>query len=357
MVANDYIIALFVCYLMLLISDLFCLFLFDPKSQLNYLIARTATLILFITALSYEPSLSVIERMIRIYCWSIAALGILVILEGFGYVSMGAESRQGRFYFGVQLPFKKAVGFPMSDGEFGIMTTPAFLYFLMQYFGGPGYKPVRFRAIGLFLTGMALLIAQSRSTWLGLGIALGVMILVLPRRNLDRVLILAAGVAFLAIVGSQVYDKVYTGFLGEGILAKNVSTRFEVFSVALGFTEEAPIFGVGHGNRIVLSPAESEHSRLIHNYFLDALQSGGLLAFLPAICLYGIVISGMFGIASSTKADESIRLLSIWMLGSMILAVVELCLYRGFYSEHLPWFIGTSGMIVALHKGWRPFQA
>jgi O-antigen ligase len=352
MVANSYILAILVCYLTLWISDLFCLFLFETKSQLPYLIARTATLILFITAISYEPSLAMIERMIRIYCWSIAALSILVILEGFGLVSLGAETNQGRVIFGIRLPFKKAVGFPMSDGEFGIMVAPAFFYFLLQFCGEPRYRPMNFRAIGLVLTFAALVIAQSRSTWLGLVLALTAVIALIPGRGIDRWIILMGGVALAALVGSQVYDEIITGFVGEGVMAKNVFTRFEVFGIAVEAAREAPIFGIGHGNRIALSPSDFEHSRLIHNHFIDALQAGGIIAALPAVGLYVIVACTMFKLARNPEADGTIRLLSIWMLGSMLLVVTELCLYRGFYSEHLPWLIGTSGMIVALHSGW-----
>ena len=352
MVINNYITSIFCCYLVLMLSDVFCIVFFETAKQAPYLIARTATLILFVTAVSYKPSIELIEQMIRIYCWSIAALSVLVILEGLGFVSLGAETRQGRLYFGIRLPFKKAVGFPMSDGEFGIMVAPAFFYCILQFFGGPDYKPMKFRTLALFLTAMGLLIAQSRSTWLGMVFALPIMIILIPRRTADRLLVGLAGATFAIFVGTQIYADILAGFVSEGILATTATRRFVGFNLALELAKEAPLFGHGHGTRILAS-ARSPEGKVVHNHFIDALSAGGLLAFIPTIALYGLVVAKMVTLIEGVATAPTIRLLSIWVLGSIILAVTELFFYRGFYSEHLPWLIGTSCMLFSIQHGWK----
>jgi len=351
-IINNYVLGIMCCYATLIISDIFCVLIFEFKTQFPYLIARVVTLTLFIVSISFRPSLDLVEKMIRIYCVSIMLLSILVILEGFSVVSMGAETARGRTYFGVQLPFRKAVGFPMSDGEFGIMVSPAFLYLLLQFFGGPGYRRMPFSLIGVFLTGFALLVAQSRSTWLGLALSLTVIGLLLPRRNIDRLIIVTMGLAFTAFVGSQIYGEIFAGFTSEGILAKNVNDRFETFGIVSEILRQSPLFGVGHGDG-VSSGTDLSLDKAIHNHFISALSSGGLIAAIPALGLYIMLISTMLGIARDNKTSNEIRLLSIWMTSSAFLIVTELWFYRGFYSEHLPWLLGISCMIVGLHRGYR----
>lgn len=351
MVANDYSITILAFYLLLIMSDVFSIFLFETKVQLPYLIARIATLIIFVAAVSYQPSASLIERMIEIYCLSIVGLSILVMLEGFGYVELGAEKTYGRTYFGVQLPFRKAVGFPMSDGEFGIMTAPAFIYFLLRMVTGTGSQRRLYYFLGMFLTAMAILISQSRSGWLGLVIALSFVTLLVPRQGVDRVILLMGGVAGAFFIGSQIFDDIFAGLLGEGVLVKNVDDRLNTFFYVNEVIRDSPIFGYGHTNGMANS--DLVLARAVHNHFVDAFMYGGIIAFLPTVSLYLLVIVAMGNIAMNRQADDTLRLLSLWMLGSMLMAVTELILYRGFYSEHLPWLIGTSCLIVSLHKGYR----
>ena len=357
MVTNNYITSILLCYVFLFLSDLFCILLFGFGEQAPYIIARTATIILFITAVAYEPSLERIETMMRIYCWSIAALAVLVILQGFGFVTFedrNAVSLQGRMYFGMRMPFKKAVGFAMSDGEFGIMFVPAFLYCLMQLLGGAHVKPMRFPALLMFLSFAGLIIAQSRSTWLGLAFALPLVMLLFPRKNLDRWILVTAGLAFAVIVGSQVYQVILSGMVSEGVLAKNASGRFTGFAMALDMAKESPLYGFGHGAEVSFKKSHDDGGIIIHNHFIDALTSGGLIAFIPTVALYIIVLYKMANLSTAGATHPVIRVFAICILGSIIHAIVELFFYRGFYSEHLPWLIGTSALLVALQTGqWR----
>lgn len=361
MISTRYTTSILTCYLFLCMSDLFCILLFGFADQAPYIIARTATVILFITAIAYEPSLARIEAMVRIYCWSIGLLSILVILEGFGFVTMedpNAVSLQGRMYFGARMPFKKAVGFPMSDGEFGIMVVPAFLYCLMQVMGGAHVKPMRFAGLLTLLSFAGLIIAQSRSTWLGLAFALPLVLFLFPRKNLDRWLLVLAGIAFAVLVGSQVYAPILEGMVSEGVLAKNASGRFTGFAIALDMAKDSPIYGFGHGAQVSFKSSHDDGGIIIHNHFIDAVTSGGLIAFIPTVALYVIAISKMLSLSQAGGTDPVIRVLAICILGSLTLAVVELFFYRGFYSEHLPWLIGTSCLLVALQTGeWRVLRA
>ena len=51
--------------------------------------------------------------------------------------------------------------------------------------------------------------------------------------------------------------------------------------------------------------------------------------------------------------SKEIRSLSIWITASMVHVFTELMLYRGFYSEYLPWYFAVLGILFSMQYGYK----
>ena len=132
--------------------------------------------------------------------WSVglALLCLLIFLEGTGIISSGFE-RANRTFFGVTLPFRKATGVEMSDGKLGTMIVPLLWLLLLNSFQRYRIVPLPFRRWQIVLVGLAILIAQSRSTWLGVAVSGALLLLLLPGVRYKKMLYLI-GLPFLLLV-------------------------------------------------------------------------------------------------------------------------------------------------------------
>lgn len=155
---NRYVKKMLVVYVLLLLSDVLCLLFFKPSQQLSYLAGRMVMVVIFLAGLSFKPNIRSIQKFVWIYCLSISFLSVLTILEGVGLIHLGTNVHVPRTFFGVTIPFLKATGVDMSDGEFGIMTAPAFFYCAIHALRLGGAVRIRGTMLMTVLIGIALLI-------------------------------------------------------------------------------------------------------------------------------------------------------------------------------------------------------
>jgi O-antigen ligase len=336
--SNRYSRSILLLYLLLLLSDAVCMLKFGSAPQAPYLAGRAAMAVIFLAGMALYPDTGTLQRLIRILCWSGFALSVITILQGFGVLT-GAFVHAPRLFFGVRLPFYKATGFDMSDGEFGIMAVPVFLYCLLQHYGPSGIPPMKGRTLIALTTGLALLVTQSRSTWLGLALSLTAMTALLPKGRHGRLVVGMAYLLGFTLLFTNVYGIIVEGLVSKGIYSENVYNRFRSYRGSLEFFLDSPLTGVGHGNA---THVEKGQQVLIHNQLLDQLASAGLIGFLPLAGLYATFF--LFAFKAFRRAtDPGTRGLVVWLTLSMLHASVELMLYRGFYSEHLPVYFALLG--------------
>lgn len=346
---NTYVFKILIVFLLLIISDHLCGLFFNPTQQLLYLGARVATIVIFLAGLSFFPSFLNLTRIIKIYIWSIIILSLLTIAEGVSFIKFGARIIPPRTFFGVTIPFNKAVGFNMSDGEFGIMVAPAFLYLLIQFFSKSGFKPLIGRTLMIITIGLALFISQSRSTWLGLVLSIGAVIFMFPKKKNRKLLLFCAVVLGIVLLLTNIFSFILKGFTGEGTYKKNVFARLNAYLLGWDYFKRNPLVGVGHGNATYMV---FSRNILIHNQIIDQLASAGILGAIPLLALYIIFFRTALRLYRDAK-DNEIRVLTIWITASMVHAFTELMLYRGFYSEHIPWYFAVLGILYSMQYGYK----
>lgn len=303
-------------------------------------------LLIFMVVITFPLHIKDMDTLIAVYCWSIAALSALTILQGLGFFHfLSGEIHNPRLYFGFNLPFYKAVGFDMSDGEFGLMVAPAFLYCLMQFLPGSGLKKKPSSLIMVLTMGMALLISQSRSTFLGLSLALFTLIFMVFKHK--RLLILPLLVSAGIVLYFEVPQAIFSGLVGEGIYETNVYGRLEGFLVAWNAFLDSPLLGAGH--EVIKRVTDTGQEICIHNHILDQMASLGAIGTIPLVMSYGLFffISGQIFLKSSLP---ECKWLALWLLVSMIHIFTELMLYRGVYSEHLPFFFGLLALLSGISQ-------
>jgi hypothetical protein len=346
---NTYVFNILMVFLLLVISDHLCALFFSPIQQLLYLAARLATIVIILAGLSFFPSLLNLRRIIKIYLWSITILSLLTIAEGASFIKFGTRIGPPRTYFGMKIPFNKASGFDMSDGEFGIMVAPAFLYLLIQFFSKSGLKPLMGRIFMTITIGLALLVSQSRSAWLGLVLSIMAVIFMLPKKKTRKLLLFCAAVLGIVLLLTNIFSFILKGFTGEGPYKKNVFSRLNAYLLGWDYFKRNPLIGVGHGNATFMVFGRNI---VIHNQIIDQLASAGILGIIPLLALYIIFFRTALRLYRDAK-DNKIRVLTIWITASMVHALTELMLYRGFYSEHLPWYFAVLGILYSIQYGYK----
>lgn len=345
---NSYIVKITLIFLLLMAVDFFCVLYFGFDKQMPYLIGRFAFFLIFIVGVSFHPSIQNVNKLIKIYCLSMFILAILTIAHGFSWIDLGIKLRIPRNLFGFTMPFKKNTGVNISDGEFGLMMVPAFLFFLMQFMPKSGIKPHKMRLIMAIATGLAILISQSRSTLLGLAVSLLTLIFILLRKKKSKIIFVVLTVLILVIL--FYFTSFLDNFLGEGRYRLNVSNRVESFKVALRIFFDNPIIGVGHGNAVYML---RDRVMVVHNQILDQLASTGIIGGIPLIMLYLIFFTTAFKLYSDPKLNSAIKGLVLWIIVAMVHSLVELMLYRGFYAEHLAWYFAVLGLLYSVQYGYR----
>ncbi|MDX2141052.1 MAG: O-antigen ligase family protein [Chloroflexota bacterium] len=234
----------------------------------------------------------------------------------------------------------------------------------------PACTRLIFFAVASATIAIALYMSFSRGAWLGVAVAVGVMVFALPRR-LGHSLLLAA--VALLVAGAVIAS----GRLPAGIAARLSTVTEDVFNVrdvrgvdinpenyavierlahwqaAVNMATHYPWTGVGLGNYEIAY----EDFRLInwkfplghaHNYYLNVLAETGIIG----LVFYATFIVSILFLAWRTRRhpDPSSRLIAIGILGVWVYLCVH-SLTDNLYVNNL--FIHLSvtiGLLVALNR-------
>jgi O-antigen ligase len=171
----------------------------------------------------------------------------------------------------------------------------------------------------------------------------------LPKKKNRKLLLFCAVVLGIVLVLTNIFSFILKGFTGEGPYKRNVLNRLNSFSLGWDYFKRNPLVGVGHGNatRIVYG-----RNIAIHNQIIDQLASAGILGVIPLLALYIFFFRTALRLYHDAKNNE-IRGFTIWITASMVHAFTELMLYRGFYSEHLPWYFAVLGILYSMQYGYK----
>lgn len=341
-VLDEQLVLLLVGMVLLIIFDLVNGVRFEAVQEFRYAFGRVTMLLVLLLVVAYLQASSEggIRLTMQVLLLSAALVSVMIILEGFGAISYGFPSEEGRRLFGTRMPFRKATGVPLSDGKLGTLLIPAFTMLLIT--GLTDYLHRYTRWLLLLVIGFAIIIMQSRSGWLGLFMGLAFLsVYHMSKSRFLAVYLLGLSILLGMLVFSPLGDMVLSGFVGEGVQARTVSGRFLGAQQALDASGASFILGQGHGSVFIENEVGKTH--IIHNLFLDQLASNGIAGLLVLLFTYMLffwVIAGsLWKISDKSPQLEPVLL---WLMTCWFSVFVEQNLYRGFYNEYIPIYMALA---------------
>lgn len=349
---NDFIfdvdnLLIITCFIFLILLDALNGIRFENISEFKYIFARVVALIVFLLILAYLQMAGKqgVELVLKAILISAMIVAILIILEGFGLTSTGIHSEKGRLLFGIRIPIRKATGVPLSDGKLGMLLVPALTLLLI-----PGltkkFLTRSWRFLFMLTLGLAILIMQSRSGWLGFLTGFSFIILYFSLRNDYRAYYIAfyttiISVLFFTPIGQTIFD----GFVGEGIQADSAEGRLLGAQQALEASTSNFVIGQGHGTVFIENELGKIH--IIHNLFLDQLASNGIVGLVILLFVYLFFIYLIFFALSKTPDNSHDQSIVLWLVTCWASVFVEQNLYRGFYNEYISIYLA-----LAVYMAW-----
>jgi O-antigen ligase len=295
--------------------------------ETKYFISRILTFIsIFFFLIWMESRRIPLKAIYKTIFYSVLLISLGVIFIGTtDYGDLGGAQRT----LIIKMPFYKNLATPRSYGEFGIFVTAAWAYYLLfkqEY----NFLIRIIMAVILILT---TLITQSRSTWLAFLIVYTVYIIIkyrLIRRAPSAILTLTMVLPFVVFLAITTFGHTFLlkGMVGEGIWEKNVYSRFEVDSMAIGILAKHPLkmlVGMSHADWMRYFP-KGEIAVGLHNHFLSNIVFLGMIAGSFYLLLY---LTPMIRIIKSNYNDDTDA--ALMMLVSLGLLTC-LHFYEGFFS-------------------------
>lgn len=353
---NKYFLLHLILALILIWWDFFNMFRGSFMKELNFILIRITNLGVF-TIFSF----SILESnknnsfflpkkaILKTYYFSIVALSLLLYLQAFEIITIG-EVFRGRTYFGIQLPFKKPLGFfDLSDGKLGCMIVPAFFLSLVCSFKQLRFIDVPFPKTFSVLFFFLMIIVQSRSGYLGLFLSVLVFCFLIPYK-FYRNLVVSSMILFAVFLYlSGLYKLIWLGLVGEGVYEQNVASRGQVIMNELVAFFDSPIIGRAHENSIIITHEGQGHTGS-HNLFTNHLAVGGLMTFIPFIMmLLSFLYYALRNLIIFNRRKELMYSgFAIWCICSMAHITIELSFYRGLYNEYY-YFMLAFGVVLYLN--------
>ncbi|GAA4235193.1 O-antigen ligase family protein [Actinomadura meridiana] len=255
------------------------------------------------------------RRDLTIVCGSVLGLGLAEALFGIWQTSTGnGASMDGRNI--------RAVGTFGSLDVMAMSVVAGFAFLVLAAFAlstsGRGVVAVVSALVGLGVLGVALTAALSRGTWLALGAAAVLALVIFDRWTAAKVLACGAALLLVALAvtggGSQVVldrTRSLAGSVSEP--DRSVNDRYDLWSAATRIWEDHPGTGVGvrnfpayrdayagielssgsetqdDANGYVRQPLLSPHSE-----YLLFLSEQGVVGFVGLVALFGALVAGLW---------------------------------------------------------------
>lgn len=264
------------------------------RSVLKYLVAIS----LFVVVVNVVRDRATIRRLTQasIVCSSLAAaVGLVIhalprptvvtVLSSLSVLGYPAGPGVLRFLPGPNNTYSdtlRAVGTSIDPNVFGGMLMLAAALMLAQVLAARPLLPRWLLLAGLGLTTTAMVLSQSRASWLGLAAA-GALLATIRDRRLWIVGAVAAGGLVALPVGQRMLARLASGFAAQDRAA---ALRLDEYRQALQIIAEYPILGVGFGG----APELGTFVGVSSIYLLVGEQTGliGLGLFLLTLAVLGL---------------------------------------------------------------------
>ncbi|MGI9272588.1 MAG: O-antigen ligase family protein [Woeseiaceae bacterium] len=328
------------------------------SSELSRVFARGLWIAVYLSMVIWFFCTAVsLSRIYKCIFLSSVALSILVIFVGLTGVTIFEAPIPGRTY-GVAIPFFKNTGVPRSYGEFGVLMSIAWAYWLVHF----RQMPISTRVITGILLVTAIFISQSRSTYLAILVISGACAVNwLVRNTSDKArktafkLMLVGAIllpALLELVLASPIGRIgfVEAMIGQETFEENVLTRFLIISSALDALLEggaSALFGISHAVWDANFEVIGQRPIALHNHFLSNLVFYGLIG--GTLSLFAFFLYPFLGVLR--RQIQFRDRTSLVALLALFGGIVNLHFYEGFFSLILAlelallWCVGRGIML------------
>jgi len=299
----------------------------SPRRLVTYIGFLLLTTILFL----YIDSISDAERVLRVAIFSAAVISVLTIIHSVTYpvgLPFGQDYIGQRTIAGVTIPFQRTLGLPETAyGAFGMIVmigTPYYLYIGLK-------KRSKVVLFGVLLVLLAVLISQSRSTWVATILAVFVVFsgYTVEKHSIKANIAYSLSIFFSTILFlPTIFDALVSSD------SDSFSARIEQYLVAVDILQSNPIVGVGLGNVDQFYSAYT-----IHSEFLRIGAEAGAIVLLIIISVW--VISALF-VTKGLFSSSARYALGVGILASIGVMIIEANMAPGFGKA--PWIVLAIGL-------------
>lgn len=228
-------------------------------------------------------------------------------------------------------------------GAWGQFTIPVFaLYFFISLRNIQKGRNLPGLIFSFFIVFVAVLLTQSRSTWLAFTVASGLSWYFMYKEgHINRFLNVSFFIYFVFLVlflGDDIYRWAFS------LREYTAISRFEINRNAYVLFKQKPLWG--HGVINFTSLPDYKFQAVIHNGFMYKLASTGLMGFIPYISLLLTAFYMSLQLIKKSNTDI-IRYLGYGLIVGYVACLIELFFYRN-VGHSFMWLL--IGFIVILYK-------
>jgi O-antigen ligase len=271
--------------------------------------------LLFVVAIMiYCDSYTDINRLIWAGFLSAFSISLLTIVHASTYpvgIPFGGTYHQSRV-----IPIKRAIAPSLTYGTFGMFIMMSLPYHIINI---KNSKKVKLTMIGII--SLAILISQSRSTWIAVVLGLfSIFTIILHRSDIQRELKI-----FLILTPSILFALILPVLLE----IRSPAQRITQVLVGLEIIGDNLLTGVGPGN--LQSYHELDVS--IHNSFINLAARSGILSLAIVLMVWSLAIYTLV----NNIINDRFLILSMCLFGSFVAVIIETNLTTAF--SKVPWII------------------
>ena len=303
-------------------------------------LAKTVVLVLVVTVAGCVgvSSRKRLHSTVLILMGLTVTIGLLTIVHVIVPLPFGKETAPVRSIG----PIYRTFGVDMKYATYGIMASFAVPYLTIvsivpeRFFDKKCQKSVRNGAlIGLLVIVSAIIIGQSRSTYISLTAVTGTLSFLVPifviqkRRPIHFIVQYAAPTVLFAGICATVilfFVSVTSGIFNLGVSvpqAGPIQARYQQYLLAIQTMVEQPLFGVGA--RYIWA-INSNHT--VHNLWLLVGTWSGFPGFIIWVSIFGVLTVALF--RRMFVSDRRLQALQIVLLTSLVGTTIELAFWIGF---------------------------
>jgi|GEM_PF-2920097 len=329
---------IFYLFAWLLLADLTNLIRLRSITELRHLGGRFVFLTFVFTTFAIVRSQEKYNRVLKLLIITVSSLALFTTICGvFDINPLGAHtSRNPRTFWGISMPTKRAIGVSMSYGEYGIIINSILPLLLMAVWKKRFIVRRLWALAGIPILLSALVIGQSRNSWLATIFSLSFFFLLmlsqLPHYTLR-------GASFCFILGAvflvstcfpSVLSFAFQGF-ALGKHARTFENRLQVDELTIDLFSQNWVLGAGHAEISKQIATGMALEVNVHNGYLDQLAATGVIGFVPFILLISIALFLLIKIART--GSPSWRPYALCLAASFVANMSALLAYKGFFSE------------------------